>query len=242
MRPLYDDGASAAQEATRDYVLTLDAPPGRRRCSRSSAARSRPTGGSPSRRSRSSDRICPPAGSSAAGRPALRCPAAISRSTASRRWSPRLLRSLPFLGARAWRGGWCAPMARAPVRSCRCAAAMADLGRDIRRDADRARGRLPDATRNGLGAPTTSSGGARKLGLRLSPRTRPRRSTLIMTRSRRHGSAQGGVNGASRDEPDARNVSKHVGGADPHRRRLAARSRAAASTCCSARRSPARPR
>ena len=27
VRPLYDDGASAAQEATRDYVLTLDAPP-----------------------------------------------------------------------------------------------------------------------------------------------------------------------------------------------------------------------
>jgi glycerol-3-phosphate dehydrogenase len=26
VRPLYDDGASAAQEATRDYVLTLDAP------------------------------------------------------------------------------------------------------------------------------------------------------------------------------------------------------------------------
>ena len=28
MRPLYDDGASKAQEATRDYVLTLDAPQG----------------------------------------------------------------------------------------------------------------------------------------------------------------------------------------------------------------------
>ena len=28
VRPLYDDGASAAQEATRDYVLHLDAPPG----------------------------------------------------------------------------------------------------------------------------------------------------------------------------------------------------------------------
>lgn len=29
VRPLYDDGASAAQEATRDYVLTLDAPAGK---------------------------------------------------------------------------------------------------------------------------------------------------------------------------------------------------------------------
>jgi glycerol-3-phosphate dehydrogenase len=28
VRPLYDDGASKAQEATRDYVLELDAPPG----------------------------------------------------------------------------------------------------------------------------------------------------------------------------------------------------------------------
>jgi glycerol-3-phosphate dehydrogenase len=28
VRPLYDDGASVAQEATRDYVLTLDAPAG----------------------------------------------------------------------------------------------------------------------------------------------------------------------------------------------------------------------
>lgn len=28
VRPLYDDGASRAQEATRDYVLSLDAPPG----------------------------------------------------------------------------------------------------------------------------------------------------------------------------------------------------------------------
>ena len=29
VRPLYDDGASSAQEATRDYVLELDAPPGK---------------------------------------------------------------------------------------------------------------------------------------------------------------------------------------------------------------------
>jgi glycerol-3-phosphate dehydrogenase len=29
VRPLYDDGASSAQEATRDYVLELDAPEGR---------------------------------------------------------------------------------------------------------------------------------------------------------------------------------------------------------------------
>ena len=30
IRPLYDDGASKAQEATRDYVLKLDAPEVRR--------------------------------------------------------------------------------------------------------------------------------------------------------------------------------------------------------------------
>ena len=34
MRPLYDDGASEAKEATRDYVLELDAARARRRSSR----------------------------------------------------------------------------------------------------------------------------------------------------------------------------------------------------------------
>ena len=47
VRPLYDDGASKAQEATRDYVLKADGGAARRRSSTSSAARSPPTGGSP---------------------------------------------------------------------------------------------------------------------------------------------------------------------------------------------------
>ena len=58
VRPLYDDGASKAQEATRDYVLKADRRRRRRRrSSTSSAARSPPIAGWPnpcSRRSRSS--------------------------------------------------------------------------------------------------------------------------------------------------------------------------------------------
>ena len=51
VRPLYDDGASEAQAATRDYVLKLDARRrASRRCLRYSAARSPPIGGSPNRR------------------------------------------------------------------------------------------------------------------------------------------------------------------------------------------------
>ncbi len=47
VRPLYDDHASAAQEATRDYVLHPTRRSTARRWSASSAARSRPTAGSP---------------------------------------------------------------------------------------------------------------------------------------------------------------------------------------------------
>ena len=45
VRPLYDDGASKAQEATRDYVLKVEGAEGRRRCSTSSAASSPPIAG-----------------------------------------------------------------------------------------------------------------------------------------------------------------------------------------------------
>ena len=60
VRPLYDDGASSATAATRDYVLEVAATRADgRRCSTSSAARSPPTGGSPRRRWRSSRRTFP---------------------------------------------------------------------------------------------------------------------------------------------------------------------------------------
>ena len=54
VRPLYDDGASEAQAATRDYVLKVEGGgERRRRSSTSTAARSPPTAGWPRRRSRS---------------------------------------------------------------------------------------------------------------------------------------------------------------------------------------------
>jgi glycerol-3-phosphate dehydrogenase len=87
VRPLYDDGAKSATAATRDYVLSLDADDGARRCSTSSAARSPPTGGSPKRRCRSWPRISRrPA---ARGRRGCRCPAATSATTRFRAWSAR---------------------------------------------------------------------------------------------------------------------------------------------------------
>ncbi len=51
VRPLYDDGASDAEDATRDYVLTLEPPPAG--CSTCSAAKSPPIAGSPRTRSKS---------------------------------------------------------------------------------------------------------------------------------------------------------------------------------------------
>ena len=57
IRPLYDDGASKAQEATRDYVLKLDQPQkAERPCCRSSGARSPPSASWRSRRWRRSRR------------------------------------------------------------------------------------------------------------------------------------------------------------------------------------------
>ena len=87
VRPLYDDGASEAQEATRDYVLKLDASERVAPASRAfSAARSPPTGGWRRRRSRSCRATCLQRGSPPDGRGKTRCPEAIFRPTASKRW------------------------------------------------------------------------------------------------------------------------------------------------------------
>ncbi len=88
VRPLYDDGASSATAATRDYVLALDDGGGgdarrRRRSSASSAARSPPTAGWRKGRSRSSRRSS--RRRRARGRRGCRCRAATSRSTGWRR-------------------------------------------------------------------------------------------------------------------------------------------------------------
>jgi glycerol-3-phosphate dehydrogenase len=110
VRPLYDDGASSATAATRDYVLKVDADAAARRCSMSSAARSPPTGGWPKARWRRSRRLSRRPASP--GPRACHCPAAISRSTAS---SARdRLPPLSVPRPTGWARGWCAPMAPRP--------------------------------------------------------------------------------------------------------------------------------
>ena len=60
VRPLYDDGTSDPSAVTRDYTLRVDDDArARRRCCRCSAARSRPTAGSPSTRWTSSQPYFP---------------------------------------------------------------------------------------------------------------------------------------------------------------------------------------
>ena len=161
VRPLYDDGATEAQAATRDYVLTLDARRRRRRCcSASSAARSPPTAGSPRRRSRSSRRICP----QRAGQPAGPVDGAAARRRLSRRrlrgagrrdlraQHPCLAPASPRRLVRAY-----GTRARGPARR------RAQHGRSrprFRRRPHRARGRLPDGQRVGRDGRRTSSGAA----------------------------------------------------------------------------------
>ena len=72
VRPLLDDGASKAQEATRDYVLELNSDA---RAVAYSAARSRPIAASPRRRWRNWRRCS--LACAATGLQVLRCPAAI---------------------------------------------------------------------------------------------------------------------------------------------------------------------
>ena len=101
VRPLYDDGASDPSAVTRDYVLKVDAlddgDGGARRCCRSTAARSRPIGSSPSTRSTSSRRYFPPmkAALDAQRDASRRRPA----EPGPRPWSATLIRRYPELPA-----------------------------------------------------------------------------------------------------------------------------------------------
>ena len=113
VRPLYDDGASRAQEATRDYVLTLDAREGEapllsvfggkittyRRLAEAALAKLDPH--------------LP--GWASPGPPAPRCPAGIFPGTARRPW-PRRCASASPSSRRGWRGGWCGNTAPVPPR------------------------------------------------------------------------------------------------------------------------------
>ena len=114
VRPLYDDGATSATAATRDYVLALDdgsggRARGARRSSTSSAARSPPTAASPRARSPSSRpssrrrRAPGRRGVAAAGR---RLPRRRGRG-ADRRPARALSVPRPPTGP----AGWCAPTA-----------------------------------------------------------------------------------------------------------------------------------
>ena len=81
VRPLYDDNAANPSAVTRDYVFDVDGE--RRRCSRSSAARSRPIASLPSMRCRNCGRSFPRWG--ATGPPTPRFPAATWRGRTSAR-------------------------------------------------------------------------------------------------------------------------------------------------------------
>ena len=155
MRPLYDDGASSATAATRDYVLSLDDSDG--------APLLNVFGGKITTYRRLAEAALDKLGVPAAPGPrARRCPAAISPGTAPRRSPQALMADYPFLD-RAW--------ARA------AGAAYGTEARDLlgdgedrgrpgprfRRDADRGRGAW-HRDRNSPAPPRTCSGGAPSSG------------------------------------------------------------------------------
>jgi glycerol-3-phosphate dehydrogenase len=98
VRPLYDDGQSAAQQATRDYVLEVDTRR-RLRCCRSLAARSPPIAACPKPRWQKSFRFFHKrrvTGKRPAGPGARRCRAATSRPMGLRRRLPACGRLMGF--------------------------------------------------------------------------------------------------------------------------------------------------
>ena len=167
VRPLYDDGASKAQEATRDYVLKLDAPAGagaaplglRRQDHHLSQPRRAGAGAARAASSRHARRP---------GRRRRRCPAAISRMTsvdgADRARSPS---DYPFLAAahgapavpRLWHARRLTSSAARRPRGSRPA---------ISAPASRAaRGQLPGRRRNGRETADDILWRRSKLGLHL---------------------------------------------------------------------------
>ena len=184
VRPLYDDGASKAQEATRDYVLSLDAPAGQapllsvfggkittyRRLAEAALEQARadllPAAGRPTwtgGRSAARRRF-PGRRLRGAGRrdPAARIP--ISRPP----WRARLVRAYGTRARRSWHG----------------AQGMDDLGRTFGAGLTRARSRLPDAQEWARGR-TTCSGAAPSSACGSRP-TEGRRSTNICGSRQRH--------------------------------------------------------
>ena len=106
VRPLYDDGASEAKAATRDYVFELDTPVARR-CCRSMAARSRPIGGWRKKRWNGSRHTCAAPKRKRAG-PASRAARRRHGCIGGRRAEAELTREYPFFN----------PCACQPARAC----------------------------------------------------------------------------------------------------------------------------
>ena len=134
VRPLYDDGASEAKAATRDYVFEVDPRPARRRYSLCSVARSRPIAGSRKKHWSASRRGCLRSTARAAG---PRCTAARRRLRRARR---RCADRFVAIGLSVSVEGPCQP-AGARLRYARQKAVgrRIDIGRSrrrFRRDAD----------------------------------------------------------------------------------------------------------
>ena len=223
VRPLYDDGASKAQEATRDYVLKADGGDGRRAAPqylRRQDHHLSPAGRSDAGEDRGSSRHA----RASRGPRARRCRAAISRRPASTAEVAELKARLPLPRPAATRGGWSGSTARARETLLGVAKSHADLGRRLRRRPLRGRGALPDGARMGAdrrgravaahqARPAVSrerGGGARRLHeIGRERRTAPRPNRRLPR---------------SREEAmmlELRNVTKTVGGADAYPRRVA---------------------
>jgi glycerol-3-phosphate dehydrogenase len=139
VRPLYDDGAKSATAATRDYVLKVDDGGG--------APILNVFGGKITTYRRLAEsaleKLAPWFPDLPPGRRASRCPAAISRSTASSALVARTGAAYPFLDDFHARG-WCAPTAPKAFELLGEAQRPGDLGRSFGATLTEARGRLAD--------------------------------------------------------------------------------------------------
>ena len=206
VRPLYDDGASKAQEATRDYVLSLDAREG-------AAPLLSIFGGKITTYRRLAEAALEKLADYLRGsagehldRGGTRCRAATSRARATRRSSPRSCgaamagaRARGAAGARLWHAG----RALLGVR-----ASMADLGRDF--GADLTEREVSYLMREEWACtPTTCCGGAPSSAAPLG--RRQARARRVHEREGRQGKGRTRANGAHRMSLVLDNISKQVG-------------------------------
>jgi len=181
VRPLYKDSASKAQEATRDYVVKMDARPDEGVRIDIFGGKSRPIGASPSR---SSIRSKPSSASVAArGPPVDPCQAETFRCMASRIWWPSYPRPHPA-SRRPPRVALPATTAR-KRRICSARTASERSSAPIFPPAKPA----ISCSTNGLGLRRIFSGGGRSLGWSSPPRRREGSRPLWNGSDRRHSMA-----------------------------------------------------